>query len=300
MNRIMIAFFMGVFFVSSLHAQDERSRVQGEILNSFAEVVKARTEAIQTLKETVAQIEAERAHRGEENLSSDGIQTRIAETKSVAQIAQSVAKVEISKIDAKEKIVLSVDEMAKKQASAIDEQALKKEKLKAMKNIANAISQVEVQKAKATQNIILATGNVERSRMQPEPKVVDEEATLSVAKSHAAVKIARSVSAVEIRQAVSKAELVKALPKKDIEVLLQMRREDVSLEEIKAKARAAIARAAAKVEVARAAALSEIAKTVAAVEIAQFLDTYEQTREDQKLQGLPSSYPKELIYFKNR
>ena len=73
MKKVIITFFMGMFLISSLYAEDERSRMQEEILNSLAEAEQARAKAIQTMQETVVQIEADRAQREEENLSSDSI-----------------------------------------------------------------------------------------------------------------------------------------------------------------------------------------------------------------------------------
>jgi len=73
MKKVIITFLMGMFLISSLYAEDERSRMQEEILNSLAEAEQARAKAIQTMQETVVQIEADRAQREEENLSSDSI-----------------------------------------------------------------------------------------------------------------------------------------------------------------------------------------------------------------------------------
>jgi len=295
MNKVMVILSIGALLFFQLHAEDTRDRVRNEILNSLDEVDKARQVTIDELRETVRSIEDERAGRDDENQSEETIGTKIVESQALGTIAQSVAKVEIAKVNAKEKTVhaiIKVKGVELRQASAAK---IEKEKALAAKKIAKAITSVEVAKAKAAKTIINETKKVELSKTKVQHNSSDNASALKIAKNISAVKIARSVSAVEITEAVSNVKIAKVLLDEDVILSLKEQYEDLTLNEIKLKAKADISTIRAKMEVVRAKSLADIAQIVSFVEIAEAIKTQNENEENIQSGNKNSTYPKEFI-----
>jgi len=292
---MMILLLLNVMLLQ-LNAEDTREQVRAEVLKSFNEADAARTQAVRELDETVKSIEEARAQRTDINLSETSTQTKIVESEEIANIANSVAKVEIAKVNAKEDIVKTI---IKVEGSASDRSDAEKKELKtiATQKIAKAIVSVEIAKAKAAKTIIQATKRVELAKTEVPSKHIDNASALTIAKNNSAVQIAKSVSAVEIAQSVSNVQITQALLDEDIRLQIKKKYRDLSMDEIKAKASAEISTITAKIEVDHAKALSDIAKIVSFVKIAEAIKKEEQTKEHQKTKKDYVTYPKKFIIY---
>ena len=153
MHKKVMLLPLTLLLLSSVNAEDTRDQVRNDILKSFNEAVQAREATINELNVAVQTVDNERAKRSEDN-TTNSHEVKIAETKAIATISESVADVEISKIQAKEKIVKAVLDVKENTSGVITPEEMEKEKATAVKKIAKAVSRVEVAKAKAVQNII--------------------------------------------------------------------------------------------------------------------------------------------------
>ena len=297
MNRSIMILSVGALLFFQLHAEDTRDQVRSEILKSLDEVDKARQTTIDEMKETVKSIEDARAERGDVNQTEKTTETKIVETQALGTIAQSTAKVEITKINAKEKTVHAIIKVEGVESGKATPVKIENEKALAAKKIVKAIASVEIAKAKAVRTIIDETKKVEISKTNVQQNLSGNASALKIAKNISAVKIARSVSAVEITEAVSNVKIAKALLNEDVVLSLKEQYEDLTLDEIKSKAKADISTITARMEVARAKSLADIAQIVSFVKIAEAIKAQNENEESIPSENKISTYSKEFIKF---
>jgi hypothetical protein len=297
MNKSIMILSVGALLFFQLHAEDARDQVRNEILKSLDEVDKARQTAIDEMQKTVKSIEDARAERGEVSQDEKTIGTKIVETQALGAIAQSAAKVEIAKINAKEKTVHAIIKIKDVESGKTTPLKIENEKALAAKKIVKAIASVEIAKAKAARTIIDETKKVELSKIDEQDNLLDNTSALKIAKNISAVKIARSVSAVEISEAVSNVKIAKVLLNEDVALSLKEQYKDLTLDEIKLKAKADISTIAARMEVVRAKSLADIAQIVSFVEIAEAIKVQNKKQESMQSDKKISTYPKEFIIF---
>ncbi len=282
---------------SHIHAEDTRDQVRNEILKSFGEADQARQTTIDALQKTVKSIEDARAHRDGEEQTQKSTETKIVESREIANISQSTATVEIAKIHAKGKIIKAIVRVEALESGKATPEKIETEKAIATKKIVKAIATVEIVKAKAARTIIEATKQVEISKTKEKYNILDDASALKIAKNISAVKIARSVSAVEITEAVSNVKITKALLNEDVVLFLKEQYEDLTLDEIKSKAKADISTITARMEVARARSLADIAQIVSFVKITEAIKLQNEDEENIEADDKRSAYPKEFIRF---
>lgn len=261
MNKTHLIFLIPSIFLSQIMA--DTSPEYTEMMEAMDKLNKKQEVLFQRVQSKVEQVDEARSLSLLDGNKTQSIDSKIIEANAVGDIAESVAKVEIAKIQAKDTLLKEVKnvEMAKAEGN-LSQEEVEKVEAKAVSTMAKSLVNVESSKLDAVETLAEATKKVEISKTEPAKTLVSPESALSVAKSVAAVKVAKAVSAVEITQAVSDVENSEVKE----ESLIYPRK---SLAEVEAEARALIAQEVAKVEIAKANALANIARVVASVEIAK-------------------------------
>jgi len=314
--QLLIPFTLFTYMTAAdTHPSEEKNAEapwsRDSVVQSVSELERARQNALEALRESVAKMAHERAIRlGDYNhsLAQEHETEKISETLAAADVVKAAASVEVAKAKAGRDIAQAVASVEKvknsQQKDAPNSKVLQQVEITATKKIAHAIDSVKKAESDAAQQVERAGRNALATQHRPVVLAHPQEAlsvahdvgSVEIARAVSAVKIARAVSAVEITRSIVDAEASKPL---DESAAFQPLPGDLPLDRVKANAAAAIANSVAKVEISKANALADIARAVAITQIAEILEKRakqeKEALEQTAKRRAASTYPRLLI-----